>query len=50
MSCETAGFPFSAPFRPPTASAATVVSLAVVIQGITEPVELLVTGKPNQCA
>ena len=31
---ETLGFPFSDPFRPPTASAATVNSLAVVIQGI----------------
>jgi len=31
---ETLGFPFSAPFRPPTELAATVVSLAVVIQGI----------------
>ena len=31
---ETFGFPFSDPFRPPSASAATVVSLAAVVQGI----------------
>jgi hypothetical protein len=31
---ETLGFPFSDPFRPPTALAATVNSLAAVVQGI----------------
>ena len=31
---ETLGFPFSAPFRPPTALAATAISLAAVVQGI----------------
>ena len=31
---ETLGFPFSDPFRPPTASAATAISLVAVIQGI----------------
>jgi hypothetical protein len=33
---ETLGFPFSAHFAPLTASAATVISLAVVIQGIRQ--------------
>jgi hypothetical protein len=33
---ETLGFPFSDPFRPPTALAATAILMAVVIQGIRE--------------
>ena len=35
---ETLGFPFSGPFRPPTALAATAISLAAVVQGIREPI------------
>jgi hypothetical protein len=31
---ETLGFPFSAPFRPPTELTATAISLAAVVQGI----------------
>jgi hypothetical protein len=33
---ETLGFPFSGPFRPPTALAATAISLAAVVQGIRQ--------------
>ena len=36
---ETLGFPFSAPFRPPTELVAIAISLAAVVQGIRRDLE-----------